>query len=69
MLAALLAAALAIAAPTTAARATPAAGSHVAARPAAWHPAVPFLEDDYTRAVALARERKLPLFIDGWAPW
>lgn len=64
MLAALLASALATAAP-----AAPAAGSHVAARPAAWHPAVPFLEDDYTRAVALARERKLPLFIDGWAPW
>ena len=30
---------------------------------------LPFIEDDYSRAVAQARERKLPLFIEAWAPW
>ena len=39
------------------------------AKPAAWKPAVPFIEDDYGRALALAKERKLPVFIEGWAPW
>jgi len=36
---------------------------------AAWHPVVPFIEDDFGRALALAKERKLPVFIEGWAPW
>jgi hypothetical protein len=31
--------------------------------------AVPFIEDDYPRALALAKERHVPLFVDGWAPW
>ncbi len=35
----------------------------------AWHPVVPFIEDDFGRALALAKERKLPVFIEGWAPW
>jgi hypothetical protein len=41
------------------------------ARPTAstWHPAVPFIEDDFGRALALAKARKLPVFIEGWAPW
>lgn len=30
---------------------------------------LPFIRDDYDRALALARERKLPLFVDAWAPW
>jgi hypothetical protein len=30
---------------------------------------LPFIEDDYPQALALARERKLPLFVDSWAPW
>ena len=30
---------------------------------------LPFLYDDYPRAVALARARKVPLFIEAWAPW
>ncbi len=34
-----------------------------------WKPAVPFIEDDFDRAVALAKQRKLPVFIEGWAPW
>jgi hypothetical protein len=30
---------------------------------------LPFVEDDYARALADARARKLPLFIEAWAPW
>jgi thiol-disulfide isomerase/thioredoxin len=30
---------------------------------------LPFVEDDYPGAVATARARKLPLFVDAWAPW
>jgi len=67
----------------TAAAAAPAA-SNAAKKPAAskatttkatttkaapWHPVVPFIEDDFGRALALAKERKLPVFIEGWAPW
>jgi len=36
---------------------------------AKWNPVVPFIEDDFGRALALAKERKLPVFIEGWAPW
>ena len=37
---------------------------------AATKPSVlPFIADDYTRAVAEARARKVPLFIEAWAPW
>ena len=31
--------------------------------------ALPFVEDDYPRALAEARRRKVPLFVDAWAPW
>jgi len=31
--------------------------------------ALPFVVDDYPRAVAEARAQKLPLFIEAWAPW
>ena len=34
-----------------------------------WKPAVPFIEDDFGRALALAKARRLPVFIEGWAPW
>ena len=40
-----------------------------AAKAAAWKPVVPFIEDDFGRALALAKERKRPVFIEGWAPW
>jgi hypothetical protein len=30
---------------------------------------LPFIEDDYPRALAQARQRRLPLFVDSWAPW
>ena len=30
---------------------------------------LPFINDDYAKAVAQARARKVPLFIEAWAPW
>ena len=39
-----------------------------AAKPAA-KPVLPFIEDDYPKALARARERDLPLFVEAWAPW
>lgn len=30
---------------------------------------LPFIEDDYPRALEVARQRKLPIFIEAWAPW
>ena len=30
---------------------------------------LPFVVDDYPRALAEARAQKLPLFIEAWAPW
>lgn len=33
------------------------------------HEALPFIEDDYPRALAEARTRKIPLFVDTWATW
>jgi hypothetical protein len=31
--------------------------------------ALPFIENDFPRALALAREGNLPLFVEVWAPW
>ena len=36
---------------------------------AASTPALPFIEDDYDRALAEARAQNLPLFTEAWAPW
>jgi hypothetical protein len=30
---------------------------------------LPFIEDDYPRAIAEAKAKKLPLFVEAWAPW
>ncbi len=30
---------------------------------------LPFQRDDFTTAVAQANARKLPLFVEVWAPW
>ena len=32
-------------------------------------PVLPFIEDDYPRALAEARAKKLPIFVEAWAPW
>ena len=36
---------------------------------AAKKPALPFIEDDYPRALAEARSKKVPIFVEAWAPW
>jgi len=60
----------ALAAPATAATTTaPAKATTAKGATAKWNPVVPFIEDDFGRALALAKERKLPVFIEGWAPW
>ena len=40
-----------------------------AGAPASAKPAVPFIEDDYPRALEQARSRNLPIFVENWAPW
>ena len=30
---------------------------------------LPFVENDYAKAVARAKAKNLPLFVDVWAPW
>src|SRR5687767_6997012 len=30
---------------------------------------LPFVHDDYARALASAKTKKKPLFVDAWAPW
>ena len=42
----------------------PGSGAATAARTV-----LPFIADDYTKAVAEARARKVPIFIESWAPW
>jgi hypothetical protein len=38
-------------------------------RPAAQREVLPFIENDYPKALAEARSRKVPIFIEAWAPW
>ena len=64
--------ALALTAPASAAAAKSGARQVAGAKAAKlgeWKPVVPFIEDDFGRALALAKERKRPVFIEGWAPW
>ena len=30
---------------------------------------IPFIEDDYTKAIARAKEKNVPVFVEAWAPW
>ena len=40
-----------------------------AATPDAASGSLPFVADDYARALADARARNVPLVVDVWAPW
>jgi len=40
-----------------------------ASKTAAKSEVVPFIADDYARAVAEAKARGVPIFIEAWAPW
>lgn len=31
--------------------------------------ALPFIEDDYAKAVARAKAQNVPIFVEAWAPW
>jgi hypothetical protein len=31
--------------------------------------ALPFIEDDYQKAVARAKAKNVPIFVEAWAPW
>ena len=46
-----------------------AASAFLGARSAEPAPAVPFIADDYPGALAQARSKKLPIFVEAWAPW
>jgi hypothetical protein len=41
----------------------------VATKPAASPEALPFIADDYPKALAEARSKKVPIFAEAWAPW
>jgi hypothetical protein len=30
---------------------------------------LPFIENDYAKAVARAKAKNLPIFVEAWAPW
>ena len=30
---------------------------------------LPFIEDNYTKAVASAKTKDVPIFVEAWAPW
>jgi hypothetical protein len=44
-------------------------GGALALGPPAGAAPLPFIQDDYPRALAEARARALPIFIEAWAPW
>ena len=46
-----------------------ACASQRASTPAEPAEALPFIENDYARALTEARARHVPVFVDAWAPW
>ncbi|HEV2444882.1 MAG TPA: hypothetical protein VGS58_03130 [Candidatus Sulfopaludibacter sp.] len=36
---------------------------------AAVAPSLPWVEDSYARAIDQAKSRRVPLFVEVWAPW
>jgi len=67
--AALLAALLAIPAGARAASAPVRASAKTVVAKGAAHPVLPWIEDDLNRSLAEAKARKLPIFVESWAPW
>ncbi len=41
----------------------------MAAAPALAKQVLPFIEDDYPKALAQARAKNLPIFVEEWALW
>jgi len=54
---------------TTAASASSRSGTGAGAGARAKDAPLPFIEDDYPRALAEAKAKNKPLFVDGWATW
>ncbi|HTR03825.1 MAG TPA: hypothetical protein VMN82_11560 [Thermoanaerobaculia bacterium] len=46
-----------------------AAAASVASASSPAAPVLPWIEDDYPRALAEAKSKKLPIFVEAWAPW
>lgn len=61
------AALLAASSPGASAASRPASAPSVAR--AASRGALPWIEDDYARAIAEGKRRGLPVFVEAWAPW
>ena len=40
-----------------------------AAAPAFSSEVLPFVENDYGKAIAQAKAKDVPLFVEAWAPW
>jgi hypothetical protein len=41
----------------------------ILAAPLAAKEVVPFIDDDYTTAIARAKAKNVPVFVETWAPW
>lgn len=41
----------------------------LAAVPAVAKEVVPFIDNDYAKALAQAKKKNVPIFVDAWAPW
>ena len=41
----------------------------LAALPALAKEVLPFIDNDYAKALAQAKKRNVPIFVDAWAPW
>ena len=41
----------------------------LAALPALAKEVVPFIDNDYAKALAQAKKANVPIFVDAWAPW
>jgi hypothetical protein len=46
--------------------AKPAGAGKASAQPAM---VMPWIEDDYAKAISEAKARKVPIFVESWAPW
>ena len=49
--------------------AAPAAAIPAKPAPAGPKAVLPWIEDDWSKAVATAKARKVPIFVESWAPW
>jgi len=41
----------------------------ILATPAIAKEVLPFIDNDYAKALAQAKKKNVPFFVDAWAPW